>query len=337
MLGLAKLIFGGREDASTERDKIVDFAIEKALDVSDPRLRAISGYQRKLRPSARVAVDFVLDAVGRFPPALDVTPDRFGTDPQVRAFFGSAGQMREVFSENREIRSFLSEPKHGSLTHFYAGMRMTLTEKRVLANRMRGDTVQRHALRTAMNFGAHRIVLPNADEKSLREDLQERVFVRLIELALEQIGSSLERKGELKELRAALKTKLSALRSMGAGLEPLSGDTGETEGGISEIERRLADVDREISRTEVGGKTLEDHLGVLEHVLGHPEEFIRLESRIARVTRGGFKAEPGASDQGDEIAYLSFIADVGEIAAALVRFPRDALLPEKNIANARVL
>lgn len=337
MLSLVRRIFGGPKGTDNEREAIVDYAIEKALDVSDPRLRAISGYKRKLRPSARVAVDFVLEAVRALPPALEMSPERFGTDPQVRAFFGSAAQMRELFSADRDVRSFLSRSENASLTHFYAGMRMRLEEKRVLAQQMSGDTVQREVLRTAMNFGDHRIVLPNRDEKGVRNDLQERVFVGLIESALEQFGESIERKEHLKELRALLKTKLASLHAVGAGLESLSDAESGSGVAIEEVQNKLRAVEEEIKRRSLGSNTLADYLAQLDYVLGHPGDFVRLEPRSARITRMGFKTDPEATEPGDDVSYLVLVLKSEEIVATLVKFPRDALLAEKTWSNVNIL
>ncbi len=72
MLKLARLIFGGSKNEPSVHDALIDSAIEKAVDASDPRLRALPGYQRKLRKPVACSVEFVLDKVSRFPAPLDL-------------------------------------------------------------------------------------------------------------------------------------------------------------------------------------------------------------------------------------------------------------------------
>ena len=101
------------------------------------------------------------------------------------------------------------------------------------------------------------------------------------------------------------------------------------------FEAQLQDVESEIEKLSVGSETLEDYLEQLARVLGHPGEFIRLESRSVKVTRMGFKTH--GDEAGDEISYSVFRPGDAEFVVTPVRFARDDLLPEKSLSDARVL
>ena len=62
------------------RDRIRE-AIERVVDGTDPRLRAVSHYRRKLRDAVAHSVDYVAQQVATLPPAIEVGRRRFTTDP----------------------------------------------------------------------------------------------------------------------------------------------------------------------------------------------------------------------------------------------------------------
>ena len=59
MLRIFYSIFGGDEEAGRYPDTLIKAAIERAVDGTDPWLRGLSGYPRKLRPAVLHAIDHV--------------------------------------------------------------------------------------------------------------------------------------------------------------------------------------------------------------------------------------------------------------------------------------
>ncbi len=331
MLSLTKLIFGSDDEVPDARQELIQNAIEKALDASDPRLRALPGYQKRLHADTEVAVDFVLKAVDDMCPPLPVSPTAFGTDPQVRAFFGSADQIKRVFGDSREVREFLARPENAGLTQFCAVMTMQISEKRVLASELQGDAVRQDVMKTTLSFGDHAILLPSSDEAALRRSIKERVFVGLIEEALHCMAAEESASHELKAQRALLRSRLNALRARGLGLASFTPGAEASGQSVEEIERELKNTETKLSSLTPAGNSLEDHLEQLKGVLAHPEEYARFAQESPRVTRLGYEVEANSTDQGDAIDYTRITLRHRDFAALLVSYRCDELRPRRGL------
>lgn len=90
MLQLFQSIFGASPDAAAPYPPEL---IERAVDGTDPRLRALSGYRKKLRSAVIHAIDHVVTMVDGLPPALDLNPRSYGVDPEITAYFASKDEI----------------------------------------------------------------------------------------------------------------------------------------------------------------------------------------------------------------------------------------------------
>ena len=72
MLRFLQSIFGGVEPGSYP-ESLVTEAIERAVDATDSQVRAVSGYQKKLRPAVLRAIDHVVALVEGLPLPLPAT------------------------------------------------------------------------------------------------------------------------------------------------------------------------------------------------------------------------------------------------------------------------
>jgi chromosome segregation ATPase len=214
---------------------------------------------------------------------------------------------------------------------------MDLERKRIFTNVLRGDQVRRDVMRTAINFGDHFIPFVNSTEKALREDLEERVFMGLTEIALESMTSSREKKSELQEQRALLRTKLRSLQSSNLGLESFAKPQTGTK-KLSEIQAKLSDIEAKLAKLSVRTSALEDNLAHLQAVLRNPQDHISIEPRSLKITRMGLEPDPKSSqDKVDEISYMEVSYRDVTVVGTLTRYARTDLLPERRIEDIRVL
>lgn len=86
MLKLLQSIFGGEKQGNYP-ELLVKLAIERAVDGTDPWLRAVSGYKKKLRPAVLRAMDHVVGLVDRLPPPMPICLDCYADDPRLKRFF----------------------------------------------------------------------------------------------------------------------------------------------------------------------------------------------------------------------------------------------------------
>ena len=100
-------------------ESLIKAAIEHAVDGTDPWIRAVSGYRKKLRPAVERAIDYVVALVDGMEPPIEMGPDIFDEDPQLHTFFISTTDMRKIVKNDLNLAHFLSE-KNGSLSSVYA-------------------------------------------------------------------------------------------------------------------------------------------------------------------------------------------------------------------------
>ena len=69
MLKLFQSIFGAGEAQGRYPESLIEAAIERAVDGTDPRLRSLPRYRKQLRPAVLQAVDHVVAMIDSFPAA----------------------------------------------------------------------------------------------------------------------------------------------------------------------------------------------------------------------------------------------------------------------------
>jgi hypothetical protein len=324
---LAKAIFGSPTAAADDPwAPIIDAAIEKAVDGTDPRLRALREYKRKLREPVTRAAHFAHELGERLPAPIEVSRAGFEREPGLRAFFSSVERMQEVFSTSLEVQ-FLREPGSRSQDSLHAALAMDLSERSVLATVRRGEQLQEEVARTLVSFDKHRVVLPAASETALRRKFKERAFTTLVACALERMATRSDRKSELEKQRALLRTKLRAVKASRSGLDSLSAPAGASSDPAA-LERALEDTEKELRDSVVGGDALERNLEDLCATLDRPEAHIDLTLERRRLTQMNYAAIEGDLEPADEIAFARVSVN-GEPRASgvLARYPVAELKP----------
>ena len=105
MLRLLQSIFGTAKQGSYP-ESLVNEAIERAVDGTDPWLRSVSGYKKKLRPAVIRAIDHVVALVNSFPAPLPLDVRGFDDDDRLKGYFLSAKHMKNVVSKDRCLAEF---------------------------------------------------------------------------------------------------------------------------------------------------------------------------------------------------------------------------------------
>lgn len=103
--------------------------IERVVDGTDPRLRAVSHYRRKLWDSVEHAIDYVVTFVNTLPPAINADRQGYMTDPRLRALFASPESLREILSFSDGTRNYLKQAPDPLPVELYAGLGAVRVEK----------------------------------------------------------------------------------------------------------------------------------------------------------------------------------------------------------------
>ena len=275
--------------------------VEKAIDIileeTDPRLRLVPGYRRKLRKPVIRSLVYVNNLVTRIPGAFEVNRKSFGANPQVNALFGSANDIDELIGSSRVLKDYFKENADRDVA--YATLVMSRVDKRVLGMELSGDMVRRDVAQVAVNFSGHRLGICDASETGLRDMLIWRGIHNLAITALENITHVKMKTNELKKQNVLLKIKLRDLQQQHRGLDGLTATN--TIAHQQKLTRELEETERQLSEAEPRLGTLDNYLTQVRRVFNHPSRYLRVKPDSVRVDRMGIKIENGKSGRGADV------------------------------------
>ena len=319
MLKLLQSIFGTARQGSYP-ESLVNEAIERAVDGTDPWLRSVSGYKKKLRPAVIRAIDHVVALVNSFPAPLPISL-RSVDDDRLRGYFISAQQMQNVFSKDPALGVFLHGASGGS-PHIVALLAMEKEEKVIFGAELSGDIVIRDVPKKTVSFDGHRLVDPDADEDKARRMLMRRAYDHLLSLALKRLSFVKAERKDLEQRRKLLQAKLNLLEREGWGFD----SAGSSEKlSVAEVEERLGQLEAKLE--EFGGDSSESetYLQIVVDVLDKPEDYLLGKSETIFVDRMAIQH----NEPSDETAALTFTelrnAEGRSLVVLLVSLQREEL------------
>lgn len=291
MLKLLQSIFGSEKQGSYP-ESLVKEAIERAVDGTDPWLRAVSGYKKKLRPAVIRTIDHVAALVNGLPSPTPVSLGSYGDDLHLKSFFISAIHMKKVFTGDQSLAEFMGGPG-GISPQVFALLAMEKQEKGIFGAELSGDIVIRDVPQVTVSFDRHRLIDPSGDERETRRLLMRRAYDHLLGLALKRLAAVKWEREDLERRRALLQAKHNLLEREGWGFD--QSDSSEKL-SVVQVEERLGEIEAQMR--ELGGddRMLETYLEIVADVLGRPEEFLWWTKETIFVDRMGIKRTETSSD-----------------------------------------
>jgi len=267
-------------------------AIEMVVENTDPRLKIVSGYQRKLRKPVIRSLLYLNRVVDRIPGPIEVNQKTFGNDPRVNALFASVDAMRDVFSLSDVVREFVKS--HPGTEAFYCTLGMFRQEKSVLGMDIVNGILRRGVAQVAVNFSDHWIGVAAGHSEETREMGRWRGMQSLCISALEHIAALRVTTQELREQQTLLEARLQDVRAAGEGLEPAPRSDSGDPADLETLRRRLQENARQLEEARTSLATLDGYLKEVGRVLSHPSGYLRVKPHSVSVTRMGLKAKVGA-------------------------------------------
>ena len=279
MLKLFQSIFGGGEERGRYPESLIEAAIERAVDGTDPRLRALSGYRKRLREPVIHAADHVIAIVDNLPVPLPVSSGDYSGDPRLTALFASAEHMREVFGSDAVLSEF--RDRHPSDEKVTALLLAERVEKNVLGMELDGEMLKREVAQVAVNFRNQRLVDPDVSEAEMRRQLKRRAFDHLLSLALLRITEVQGERAGLSRQRDLLRRKLTALQHGGWDFE----DTGADRPAPAALQAELDDIEGQLTGLGVDDRALSAHLDIVAGLLAEAERHFWAEDIVLYLDR----------------------------------------------------
>jgi hypothetical protein len=258
-------IFGG-ERGTHYPHSLIEAAIERVVDGTDPRLRALSGYRKQLREPVIHAIDHVVSLVDGMPAPLLVNRQNFSSEPQLRTLFASVEHMQEILGADPAVSAFRASGVADSATVLLLAERV---ERQVLGVELQGELLRRDVAQVTVNFSGQRLVDPAAEEIETRRLLKRRAFDHLIALALARIADAQEARAGLSRQRDALRHKRDTLQQCSWGFEERQGP--DSTQVASELHKELAAIDAGLAALHADSGVLGEHLRLVAEQLAQAE------------------------------------------------------------------
>ena len=328
---VAQALFGGAAEPQVER-QLVDDMIESIVEVVEPRVRQVSGYNRKLQACTRATIAHLRE-LGKGPlEPVTLARAEWSSDPRLNAFFATADDIPACLGASRELRAFLNGPAGAGCESAYALLGMRKTERNVLAPSLEGDTLRHDVAQTSVSFSGHRIVAPANTEAETRREIGIRIIRRLAQVALARIIALDEKAAALTQRKAYLGARLRLARLAQDGVSGAFEDPGNPEEKVAALERELKDTVDDYIETKGSIATIENHLEQIAAVLSKPEEHVTLTHTPLRVSRLGIKVDAASRDAANELTLAELM--IGENfhgVIAIARCPRSEVPPPEDL------
>jgi len=264
---LFKSIFGRGETVGRYPETLIEMAIERAVDGTDPRLRLVPGYRKRLREPVIHAIDQVMALVDGIPAPVPAGPDGWRNDFRLAALFASTGDMLQVFGRDRALSDYLSGPEGRGAERVTALLLARREEKNVLGMDLVGDQVRRDVAQVSVSFSGHHLLEPRISEEESRRFLKRRAFDHLLALALAEIAEARMERADLQRQRDLLRRKLETMKRGTLGLEgPGAGRADE-----AKLQSELDAVSGQLQQLGADAGVLKAHLEVVAERLAEAE------------------------------------------------------------------
>lgn len=311
------------EEASINR------AIERVVEGTNPKIRAVTGYRAKLRPYMQRALDHAEYVAERIPGPLDCCRRAWAEDPSVNAFFSGVDELRRTFGRNAELRNLYGQ--NPDLAEAFLLLTMERKEIDTFGTAVDGGMLKRDVKQVTVAFSSHQVDMPSATEKELREKLKYRAFDVLVCRALQQISAYEARTHELETTLSRLKTKQKLFDMRSASLETTMIDLETRADGVQEIAAQIEETEQALLSARAEFYTLEDAIDVIKDVFGNPDQYVALIPYSVHLNRFNVRTDGTKGEQGQEVCLseLKLCHDL-ERVVLIARFPRDEMPPEDH-------
>jgi len=297
-------------------ESLVKKAIERAVDGTDPWIRAVSGYKKKLRPAVLHAIDHVVAMVDASAKPLLLDHESYDTNPVLRNFFISKADLARFLERDKDLAEFKGKQGRG-WQGATALLLMRKAERGILGAVLSGEVVMRDVQQTTVSFEGHRLLDLSTTEEDTLYQLKKRAFDHLLGIALGRITDIKTRRGKLEKHRVLLQSKLDLLQREGWGFD----DGAEGKMSVAGVEKMLGEIDARLLEIGKDDKMLDVYLGVVTDVLGHAEEHLWVKKEKLIIDRMGIKRKEPANDAPEVTLDVMGDAAGRNLVASLVFIP----------------
>ena len=330
MLHFLSTLFKPSGDKADALDPaLIEAATERAIDSTDPRLRALGNYRRRLREPVQCAARRVNTLVDELAPAVEISRRNYGNDPRLRAFFVSADHLQEVLGGMKSVRDYLQSISGPLPDTIYGLLTMEWSERTVLGSEQTGEILRRDVKQVAVTFFDHRFVSTAATEADARWEMKKRGYDYLLKVALERILATRGKRQDLKRERQLLNKKIDAMRAGDWGLEGMFAEAETDAQDPAGLEAQIAAVEQELLSLGSDAESLQRSLEELAQVLEQPAQWLARRKLSMRLNYMGVRVEESSREPSTLLEVNELYSASGARRLILPVYLPRAELPER--------
>lgn len=305
-----------QRDAKRLSASRIDQAVESIVDASNPRIRAVAGYRKILRPIAERTLAHCAALVARIPGPVTASKETWVKDPVINALFGSIDSLRETLTRSPAVRrSFRDHPEWNQC---HALLRAKIEQREELGTQLRGDAPQREVRQIRITFTDHELEMPSASEQELRTSLEGQLLMQCVGRAAHRLSERQSEIDRLDKQRQILKSKVR-LQEKAQGQAPTS------------ARRELEEVENAIAAARQGLNGFSDYLDRLTELMEDPASLFRLETQSFRLDRMNLIHNEEDDKDTVKLSFCrSIVYDQPDTVLLVLHIPRSELLSEDH-------
>lgn len=319
-------------DAERVSDETVRWAVDRAIELTNPRLKLLPDHHKRLAPAVETMIAFLRTQIPALPAVRMLSQSAWSADPALRAFFVAPADVALPLGHADNLRAlFDSSPE---LDEAYLVLGMAFVEQRVFGMALHGNVVQRDVAQTSVSFSDHRTRICDRDEALLRRAIGVQLFEYLVGHALAEIGEERSERQELQGSRSLIRARLRLLQQHGPGLGSMFGEAPAARSEQARLEAELLENERQLEAIGGGESTLEAELECLQNVLAKPQACLLIEPAHLRLSPMNLVLEPGSSEPAAEVDFaVATLSGTPPIRRAFIiaRVARSELPPPQQI------
>jgi hypothetical protein len=286
---LSSLFSSPEQQAGRLNDALIDAAIERAVDGTDARIRALRNYHKRLRGSVVCAAEHVIDLVDRLPAATEISKATFASDSRIRAFFVSPDHLRDVVNGFEMLQAYLRTVAGPLPDQIFGLLTVAQQERTVFGMALAGEQVRRDVKQVAVNFSDHRFGGPTGTEADTRWELKKRGYDFLLERALARITNVKSKRAELEGQQQLLMQKRKTMQAGHWGLELGAAERASGATDVQVLENEIAAIESQLRALGADAATIESSLEVLTDTLTQPDLWLSMRTTTLDIDYQGIK------------------------------------------------
>ena len=250
-------------------------AVDRVIEGTDPRLKAIGGARERLAPAVERALVYAQGVIGQIPAGIELVPENWSATPLLKAFFTRPADIADTLSVSQDLRTFLKSSAATGIDTLFAVVAATRVERTVLGSAMEGGILRQDVAQKTVSFSDFRIAGFSRSEADVRRTLEDFVLEQLVLAALRDVASNKQRSDQLGAYRQLLLTRLRLLEQSGAGGNAML-DAGPRESiDLGRLRTQLAANEAELNELKPANVGLESYLNPVIEALHNAEAIIQ--------------------------------------------------------------